>query len=380
MPDTSNNNLEEYFQSIISKQLSPAMLTHEMIVYYQKQMAGTANKDKITNFNEGSVARILLDTVAMDSYKLWYLLDQASRNCFAQTANNDFLSLIGEEHGIHRYSATVSHGVVNATRASELNKDQEIIIPAGTQLITAKGDLIFTTDVDLLIPTDDVGSVQVNATSVKPGMMNNIKNGTVLVAMNGKSDVNYIVGESFHDGKDIETDEALRDRIRGAVYLKVGTDSFYKQKPLVLPDVKGVSVATDSTTKDINITVYPASTKPAVEELLLMDENKVAGTKIVVTGGDVEKINVTIEDVSVMNNANKATVIDVITEKIKNVFKDLKPHLNDNSVYESTLYLENLHKAISTTENIQDYKLTEPIAKQTCPIHKLLDLGVLTIT
>jgi uncharacterized phage protein gp47/JayE len=349
-----------------------------MIVYYQKQMAGTANKDKITNFNDGSVARILLDTIAMDSYKLWFMLDQASRNCFASTAKNEFLVLIGEEHGIQRESATVSHGVVNATRASDLNKDQDINIPAGTQLMAKDSKLIFTTDVDLLIPKNDVGAMAVAATSVKPGMANNIKNGTVLVPMDSKSDVNYIVGESFHDGKDIETDEALRTRIRSATYLKVGTESFYKQKPLILPDVRAVNVADNEENKSVTITVYPGSQAAAVNELLLEPENKVAGTTITVVGGDTQEVNIDMH-FTVKDNAKQDDVGNAIKTNVMEVFNKLKPHIGDYT-NESTLYLENLHKAISTTDHLEDYKLNEPINTVTCTSGKLIVLGEWTFS
>ena len=84
---------EEVFINSMGEEVSITNLVNEMINYYALKVG--AGESKVTDFNEGSEIRNLLESFAVDLYVLLLNQEQLTQICFVETAEGEWLGKHG---------------------------------------------------------------------------------------------------------------------------------------------------------------------------------------------------------------------------------------------------------------------------------------------
>jgi uncharacterized phage protein gp47/JayE len=141
-------------------------------------------------------------------HNLYGLLEYAHRQILAGTADTEWLEKHANDVGLTRLEAEKSAGPVNFIGFDTT------VIPLGTALVRGDGVQYVTTATGAI--SGSVG--QVTAECVTPGAIGNMSLGaqlTLVTPIVGLNDVAFpqFVGAAWTNGADVETDEALRERV-----------------------------------------------------------------------------------------------------------------------------------------------------------------------
>ena len=204
------------FTSLRGEEISRTNLVQEMIDYYNLKVEH--GETKVTDFNEGSELRNLLESFAVDIYYLMQVENDILRNCFIDTATNNWLDKIGQHPFIQlpRKQGASAKGNVTFSIPSVLTT--EIVIPVGTVVVGENG-LYYATDSDCTIPIGET-SADVNITCSITGTEGNTGTGTITLIDDSYVNINGLSvrnNSPVVDGVDFEDDEAYRSRLLGFV-------------------------------------------------------------------------------------------------------------------------------------------------------------------
>ena len=138
--------LDGGFYDISGFKVTKDFLMQQMINYYNNKYPDA----QITDFNEGSQIRNLLETFSTDIYHLEFQENSLLRQAFLTTATGYYLDLFGEEYGIKRNTALQAQGVVTFSISSAVN--YPINIPANTRITNTETGLFYDTWTSVEIP------------------------------------------------------------------------------------------------------------------------------------------------------------------------------------------------------------------------------------
>lgn len=210
---------EESFYTIDGAEVNRGTLVQRMIDYYNSKYPDT----QITDFNEGSEIRNLLESIAVDIYHMELDNQNILRACFLATSYGTYLDLFGEEYHTPRDLGEQSRGVLTFSIPEATTT--EILIPRGTSIFDSDTGILFDTTGDTIINIGDttatcsaISRVIGENTNAKPGKL------TVFADQNNKpySSLSVTNINAFTGGRDYETDDEYRSRL-----LQVkGQDSF----------------------------------------------------------------------------------------------------------------------------------------------------------
>ena len=118
------------FYNILGKEISREQLVQQMVDYYAEKLE--VGETRVTDFNEGSEIRNLLEAFAVDIYSLMEDQYELSKIAFINTAYGEWLDLHGENPLINcpRNTGTESTGIVTFTIPEVMTGD--FVIPEGT--------------------------------------------------------------------------------------------------------------------------------------------------------------------------------------------------------------------------------------------------------
>ena len=208
---------DEKFYTLIGEEIDRSILVQKMIDFYNSKYPNS----KITDFNEGSEIRNLLEALAVDIYHL-ELNDQAILTAsFLPTSYGAYLDLFGEELNTPREIGTSAWGTVTFSINQAVT--YPITIPVYTELVSSETGLFYNTNMECEIAAGET-SVDCPCYSQVPGANTNAEAGTVNAFVNAPPSplLSVTNSEAFTEGKDTETDEDYRNRL-----LEVkGQDSF----------------------------------------------------------------------------------------------------------------------------------------------------------
>ena len=253
------------FYNVIGEQISRSLLVEQMIGYYNLKYA--ENETKITDFNEGSEIRNLLESVAVDLYILMQQVNNAGNIAFIHTAEGFWLDKHGANPFINlpRIMGKESEGVVKFSLVEAAT--EPVLIPAGTVLIS-EGGLDFITNIDCTIMTGETSS-SVGVTCATVGEDTNVPAGNISIidgyTLNGVTVTNEA---ACTGGLDTEDDDVYRERLLAHVRRDdFGSIGYYKNLLESIPGVHDVALV-DATgyTKKALINGY---SKPTSESILL---------------------------------------------------------------------------------------------------------------
>ena len=225
------------FYNTNGDEISLSNIVNQMINYYN--MKHEVGETVITDFNEGSEIRNLLEAFAIGIYALLEEQHEATKIAFISTSEGVFLDRLGELPFIDlpRITGSVAGGSVTFTLAEAQSDD--VVIPAET-FIRNEDEISFYTLSDCVISSGDLtGSVLVEA--ISPGVDGNAPAGTVTIFEDEDIDTSLVSvtnAEAFRGGSDWEDDDEYRERLLDNVQADgFGTVGWYRS---LCEDVDGV--------------------------------------------------------------------------------------------------------------------------------------------
>lgn len=202
---------EESFYTVNGEEITRTELVEQMIEYYR--LKREAGETVVSDFNEGSEIRNLLESLAVDIYYLMEDKQDLTNIAFVETADGEWLDKHGANPFIQlaRETGEVATGYVVFTIPEVSTVD--VVIPEGTVVYSEESGLEFVTDADYTI---SVGETSVTATvsCLTEGEDGNAEANTVtLIDDDNIDNVTVNNPEGFTGGLDYEEDDEYRERL-----------------------------------------------------------------------------------------------------------------------------------------------------------------------
>lgn len=290
----------ESFYNLVGELISRESIVEKMIDYYNQKLE--IGETRVTDFNEGSEIRNLLESIAVDLYDLMEDNYEATRIAFISTAYGEWLDLHGENPLINTPRDTGSEASGFVTFTIPDIRTVDLIIPEETILICEDNDLEYITDSEAIIIAGDT-SVEVYCTCLTVGEDGNCPANTITIIDDDNIDdtIEVTNPEAFSDGTDYEEDDEYRERLLSSIRLdNFGSMGYYQD---LGENIKGVHdillVPDESYTRKI---IVNGASKP-VKDSVLMDvlveftkpENIVLGHSFIVDSPDYIVLNLTLD-------------------------------------------------------------------------------------
>ena len=204
---------EVVFYNTNGEEISLSNLVNQMVNYYGLKLE--IGDTRVTDFNEGSEIRNLLEAFAVAIYALLEEQHEATKIAFISSSYGVWLDRIAELPFINlpRVQGNVSQGVVSFTLDSTLSDD--FVVPAGSIVACSNGGLEFVTLSDCFINAGDL-SADVAVECLVDGVEGNVSAGSIDTVSSEFVD-STLVSVSNQDGldggADLEGDEDYRSRL-----------------------------------------------------------------------------------------------------------------------------------------------------------------------
>lgn len=300
--------LEEVtFRNTNGEEISLSNLVNQMINYYQMKLE--VGETRVTDFNEGSEIRNLLEAFAVGIYALLDEQHEATQIAFISTSHGEFLDRIGESPFINLPRIDGAEAVGNVTFTLAEAQSTETVIPGDTIIASSDTGLEFVTDDDCII---DIGSLtgEVSVTCLTVGADGNIGSNSIDTIVDNELDTNLISvsnSEAFEFGADYEDDEDYRERLLENVRADgFGTMGWYVNLCEAVDGVHDVLLIDDADyTKKVLVN---GTSKPTPDSILLE-----VLTELTDNGNIVLNHSFTV-DKPVYTSVSLAISLDVATE------------------------------------------------------------------
>lgn len=380
-------NLEGFY-NIIGEEIDTTYLLQRMIDYYNRKYPDA----QITDFNEGSNIRNLLECISVDIFHLEFQENALLRQAFLTTATGHYLDLFGEEYGIQRKVASQAQGVVTFSISSAVN--YPIQIPQNTRITNTETGLFYDTYISVEIP---VGSTSVDCPvrSMITGSNTNIPANSSFVFYNENlfHEVSISNSADFTDGADQENDEDYRERLLEAKTSDgFGSKSYY----IKLGKIEGVHdiALVNSATKTAKVIVNGFDDIAISNDLLAKVTSLYANEKNVLYNNtfEVAKAEFTTVPLEIEIDVSSQLNEDILKTIISKYFTGTNPNLNINNqqfVFKgcsvnttvSRTELMNMIEGIDGVIQITDITSDdEEFSKLEPATNKVLRAGTITIT
>lgn len=382
------SELEGGFYDVSGFHVTKNFILQLMINYFNNKYT----EEEITDFNEGSQIRNILESVATDIYHLEFQENSLLRQAFLTTATGHYLDLFGEEYGIQRKIALQSQGVVTFSISSTVN--YPIQIPQNTRITNTETGLFYDTYISVEIP---VGSTSVDCPvrSLITGSKTNIPANSSFVFYNENlfNEVSITNSADFTEGTDQESDEDYRERLLEAKTSDgFGSKSYY----IKLGRIKGVHdiALVNSLTKTSKVIVNGFDDIAISNDLLAKVTSLYANEKNVLYNHtfEVAKAEFTTVPLEITIDVSSELDESILKTIIGKYFTGTNPNLNINNqqfVFKgcsvnSTLSRTELMNAIEGIDGvIQITEITsddEEFSKLEPATNKVLRAGTIQIT
>lgn len=257
------------FYNINGEEVSRSILVQQMINFYQSKLQ--IGDTRITDFNEGSEIRTLLESFAVDLYTLMEEVDDVSRICFVETAEGEWLDKHGANPLINlpRETGEMSKGTVTFSIAEATTS--EVVVPIDTILVSEETGLQFSTLADAIIPVGET-SVTALAECLTVGVDGNAESSTVTLFEDDSNLYNGLTvtnTEALAGGIDYEEDDEYRERL--LAYLRkddFGSVGYYESLCNNVDGVHDVLLVDDDNETYTKIILVNGDTKPTPNTVL----------------------------------------------------------------------------------------------------------------
>lgn len=241
------------FYNIHGEEISEENIVNELIEKYNT--LHDENKTLITDFNEGSEIRTLLEVLSHLGYNIMEEMDNMTKQHYVSTAENEFLDLIGENYKIQREEGSFASGLVRFSLVdpteSVINTEQ--LIPAGAIVSTVDSEneviMSYETQTDGIIGIGE-SYTYVEVMAIIEGADGNCRANTItqLDQWSGNEALSVTNEEAFTNGADFEDDEMYRDRLLEYIQAdNFGSRGYYENLLLNIPNVHDIKPYTGNT-------------------------------------------------------------------------------------------------------------------------------------
>lgn len=286
------------FYNINNELISQEGILEDLINYYQT--LHDENKTRVTDFNEGSEVRTLLEVLSHLGYNLLEETNNTLRNHFISTAEGEYLDLIGANPNVNlpREQGSTATGLVKFTLTNPAVED--ITIPAGA--IVSNEEVTYETDVDGVINLGET-STYIQVTCTIDGVDGNTKANTIINVndLNGDYSISVTNEEDFTNGADFEEDDEYRQRLLEVIRAdNFGSRGYYENLLLSIDNVHDIKVDSNpSATVDyvLNTNQGESVDEAAVTDALALlsdSENIVLGHTYSISSADIVPVEVTV--------------------------------------------------------------------------------------
>ena len=258
------------FYNIYDEEISQESILEDLISYYQE--LHDENKTEITDFNEGSEVRTLLEVLSHLAYNIREEQNDTIANHFINTANDEYLDLLGSNPNValERIEADFASGLVKFSIDTPVTS--EVIIPTDTSVNSDDQEYITTEDGIISIGET---YTYVTVECVIDGTDGNCEIG----AINNCDDFPEITvtnEEAFTNGIDEEDDEDYRNRMLEYVRTdNFGSRGYYENILLNINGVHDIKVfnSTDTICYYLNTNTYTGNTTVFNEAVAFFNDN-----------------------------------------------------------------------------------------------------------
>ena len=310
--------LEEVsFINLIGEEVNISNIVNQMVNFYK--LKRNIGETKLTDFNEGSEIRNILEAYSVLVYAILEDETEASKLPFINYSYGGYLDRIGENPFINLPRETGEVSIGTATFTLNSIQSSDIIIPAQTLLEDNVNGLEFITDEDIIIEAGET-SADGTCSCLTEGADGNINADTLTVISDVNIDTDLISvnnQEAFINGVDYEDDEDYRTRLLENVQSDgFGTIGYYKslaEKVDGVHDVKFIN--NENYTKEILINGFIKNTP----DIVLLDvltafsdvENIVLGHNFTVNTPEYVVVDLTF-NLNVLSNFNNTDLENIL--------------------------------------------------------------------
>ena len=266
---------EETFYNVIGEEINRTNIVNQMIGFYNLLLE--VGETKITDFNEGSEIRNLLESVAVLGYYTMEDQNELSKIAFPDTAEGEWL----DKHGanpfikIERDTGSEATGFVVFTIPNASTDD--IVIPEETIVVSTESSLEYATDSEVIIAAGET-EVTASVTCLTEGVEGNCSENTVTLIDDDYIDISELTvnnTEAFTGGTDYEEDDEYRERLLAFVRQPdFGSLPYYQELGDNIEGVHDVLLVDTGETTEIGRPytkkiLVNGDTKPVTNELLI---------------------------------------------------------------------------------------------------------------
>ena len=261
--------LEEVsFYNTNGDEINLTNLVDQMINFYE--LKAEVGETRLTDFNEGSEIRNLLEAFAILGYAIMEEQSEATRIAFISTSEDTWLDRIGELPFIDlpRINGQESTGSVTFTLATAL--DDDYTIPSETILSSSETGLDFETDGDVTIFAGELTGTGI-ANCLTDGADGNVGVGSIDTIDDDSVDTEILSVTNeypFELGLDYEDDDTYRERLLDNVRADgFGSVGYYNRIGEAVTGVHDIKLVSDeSYTRKVLVN---GKVKPTPESVLL---------------------------------------------------------------------------------------------------------------
>lgn len=322
-----------------------------------EQMVDLFQKETGLTLNGGGDMAVRLYAVAEQIYALYVQADWVNRQCFPQTAVEDYLDLHAQLRGLSRREAAAAEGVIRFETDSAAGTD--LAVAAGTVCMTA-GGVRFETTQEGTIRAGET-AVEVPARAIEPGASGNVASGAVRAMAVAPVGVSRCTNpEGFSGGLDAESDEALRSRILETFRrMPNGANAaYYEQEAMSFPQVAAaVAVPRPRGVGSVDVVVSTPAGVPdgeLLEELQnYFEQRREIAVDVQVRAPEVKNVTVTIR-VAAEDNQDGETVRQAVEQAIRSWF--------DGRLLGQNILRARLGELTFAVDGVKNYVIDSPAA------------------
>ena len=374
------------FIRVTGEECSRGILVQQMIDFYQAKLR--AGETRVTDFNEGSEIRNLLESFAVDLYVLMEETDAVAKHCFVETAEGEWLDKHGSNPLINlpRETGASSTGYVVFSIPSAATGD--VLVPVDTIVVSSVTGLEYVTLSDAVIGVGDTSATcLVECLTVGSDGDAGIGEVTLFednsLLYNGLTVTNT---EAFSGGIDYEEDEEYRERL--LAYLRrddFGSIGYYESLCNGISGVHDVALV-DATGYTKKVLVN-GDTKPTPNTVLADVLEAVTDVNNIVLGHNfsVDKPDYVTKNLTVNLNVTSSVAEADITELLHAIFdggEAINGAIFDGVNIGETLKKTTIYEAfdlIDAVESVEILISSTEITDLTVDDDEVLKLGTITI-
>ena len=238
---------ESSFTNIVGEEVTRSGIVQQMVDYYGLKLE--VGETRVTDFNEGSEIRNLLEAYAVDGYACREEQMQLSSVAFIETAEGEWLDKHGAEPYLNlpREEGSNASGLVTFTLSSP--SETELTIPMETILTCTDNGLDYVTDSDITIAVDGT-TASVYCTCLTDGYDGNCPANTITVISDDNINIPNLTvtnASEFTGGYDYEEDDEYRERLLNYIQRpSFGSYDYYVDLALEVDGVHDVLLVDDT--------------------------------------------------------------------------------------------------------------------------------------